>query len=588
MAHTNLLRYVIRLARDTALASAQEEPAPSGISRREVLGGAVAAAATFMLPRFSFGVPDKDARIAVVGAGISGLSCALTLFDAGFGKNTTVYEASERIGGRMFSNSSVINANGAGFPGLAGKTYWDEDQVTEWCGELIDTPHTTVIGLVSRFKLETKDLAKAEAKGSEPVSFFGGKYYPHSQAIKDFAPVFAKLQKEVAAAVPKKKLDGSDNTDQTVLYDAITARGRELDSMSISQWIDENVPGGHSSMLGQLLDAAYCSEYGADTKEQSALNLVLVLSTQSDVTKKTHRVKNFTDFGSSDERFHIVGGNQRLPIAIADFLGPDIVKKGMRLQKIALKSDGTYGLTINGKQVVADYVALTLPFAVLADKVDFSGAGFDQRKIMAIKEQGRGRCSKLQVQFTKRLWHEKGPWGVGNNGEETFSDNGDQCSWEATRGQPGTSGIINGYTGGTLTNERAGAAGVAFDTADNGGVAKLAGGLVSQLDQIFPGVKPLWNGKSTLSIPHLDPNFGLSYAFWKVGQYQKFAGYERAPQKNCFFGGEHTSVNFQGFMEGGAAEGVRAANEILAAVKKKNDPSHGTRGLVDDVEGHHH
>lgn len=34
-------------------------------------------------------------------------------------------------------------------------------------------------------------------------------------------------------------------------------------------------------------------------------------------------------------------------------------------------------------------------------------------------------------------------------------------------------------------------------------------------------------------------------------------------QRNTHFAGEHCSINFQGFMEGGAEEGVRAANEIL-------------------------
>jgi len=38
-------------------------------------------------------------------------------------------------------------------------------------------------------------------------------------------------------------------------------------------------------------------------------------------------------------------------------------------------------------------------------------------------------------------------------------------------------------------------------------------------------------------------------------------------QGNIHFAGEHCSVNFQGFMEGGASEGVRAANEILADLK---------------------
>jgi monoamine oxidase len=36
------------------------------------------------------------------------------------------------------------------------------------------------------------------------------------------------------------------------------------------------------------------------------------------------------------------------------------------------------------------------------------------------------------------------------------------------------------------------------------------------------------------------------------------------PQGNIYFAGEHCSTSFQGFMEGGASEGARAANEILA------------------------
>ena len=140
-----------------------------------------------------------------------------------------------------------------------------------------------------------------------------------------------------------------------------------------------------------------------------------------------------------------------------------------------------------------------------------------------------------------------------------------------TRAQTGTSGILVGYTGGTPTVDRAMVAPVVFGTIGVGpqgtNIATLATTLVAELDQIFPGLTPLYNGKATLSLPHLAPNFKLAYSYWRVGQYQAFAGYERNPQGNIFFGGEHTSVNFQGYMEGGASEGVRAAGEVMANVK---------------------
>jgi monoamine oxidase len=37
-------------------------------------------------------------------------------------------------------------------------------------------------------------------------------------------------------------------------------------------------------------------------------------------------------------------------------------------------------------------------------------------------------------------------------------------------------------------------------------------------------------------------------------------------QGNCHFAGEHCSVGFQGFMEGGAETGASAAQEIIADV----------------------
>jgi monoamine oxidase len=74
----------------------------------------------------------------------------------------------------------------------------------------------------------------------------------------------------------------------------------------------------------------------------------------------------------------------------------------------------------------------------------------------------------------------------------------------------------------------------------------------------------LWNGRATLSTPWKAPNLLGSYSCWKVGQYTAFSGYEGVRQGNCHFAGEHCSNSFQGFMEGGATEGARAAQEIIS------------------------
>jgi monoamine oxidase len=133
--------------------------------------------------------PAKVPRIAIVGAGISGLAAALSLSDAGLSSKMTVYEASNRIGGRMFSNSD----------------YWDEGQVTEWCGELIDTNHTSIQTLAKRYGLAMDDLPLSEPANSEPVNWFDGAYYSYADLNADFAPLFQTIQKEAKAAVPPQR-----------------------------------------------------------------------------------------------------------------------------------------------------------------------------------------------------------------------------------------------------------------------------------------------------------------------------------------------------------------------------------------------
>ncbi len=90
------------------------------------------------------------------------------------------------------------------------------------------------------------------------------------------------------------------------------------------------------------------------------------------------------------------------------------------------------------------------------------------------------------------------------------------------------------------------------------------------LEKVFPGGTAKWNGRAASSLPALDPNLGASYSYWRVGQYTSFAGYEKVRQGNVFFAGEHCSVEYQGYMEGGAVEGKRAAEEILAQLSGKS------------------
>jgi len=503
------------------------------LSRREFLrrAGAAGAAVAVAGPA-AFARPSRAAdgpRIAIVGGGIAGLAAALTLQDKGVAAD--VYESSGRVGGRMHSDWTEF-----------GTGFWDDGQQAELCGELIDSNHKTILQLAQRFSLPTVDLLGAQPNGSTDTYWIGGSAYPYSQASADFKPVHNTLQGQV------------QDTGYPTLYSSYTAAGRLFDRMTLHDWIATYVPGGLGSQLGSLLNAAYNEEYGAETTDQSALNLIYLLGFNA-------KPGNFSIYGKSDERYHIVGGNSRLPVAIADALPDGSIHLGHRLAAIAVNAGGSINLSFdNGTTVTADHVILCMSFAVLRT-LDYRRARFDALKQKAITQQGTGVNAKLNVQFRSRVWNDFDSTG------SVYTDQPFQSGWDVTRAQAGPSGIFVEYPGANVARSL-GQSNPYSTTSGNPLVATYVQQLLKQLEPVFPGIGAQWNGKAMLSTPFTDPNFLCSYAYWKPGQYTGFSGYEKARQGNIHFAGEHCSIDFQGFMEGGAGEGVRAANEILSDLKK--------------------
>ncbi len=537
MARTPLASSLRTLWRDLTRARAQGIPvdeladraaARPRPSRREVLAGAAAGAALLAAPGRARAAA-ADPTVAIIGGGIAGLSCALTLLDKGV--ESTVYEASGRVGGRMYSNRTG---------------YWSAGQISEWGGELIDTGHATVQDLAARFGLPVDDLFALQPAGSDEVYRVLGGYYPRAQANADFDAIFAAVKADLRAA------------PFPTTWDAYTAAGATLDALSAYDWIESRIPGGHGSPLGAMLDLAYAIEYGADTRQQSSLNLLYLLAFQPKPFDHTLAV-----FGESDERYHIRGGNQRLPEAIAAYLG-DRVVTGEKLVRLKETAGGRYKLSFErGNQTIDrtfDYVVLALPFA--AYTFDYAQAGFDPLKLDAITSLGRGHNGKLQLQFNARGWNGAGPWpGIANG--SSYSDTGYQCSWDVTRGQAGAPGILNLYSGGGVTDAMRTT--TPFATAANAQVRADATAGLAQLAPVFPGLA--WNGKATQSIWHKAPLFNASYAYYRPGSYTRFAGYEGEPQGGVYFCGEHTSLDYQGFMEGGAFTGVATGKALKRAIR---------------------
>lgn len=515
MAHTPLFHRLQAAVRQVSWASrppaAGSRPPVSraGLNRRAFLGlGGAAAAGWLGRPGPVFAMPGGPApAVAVVGAGLAGLTCAYRLRQAGLA--ATVYEANTRLGGRCWTRRGDFA----------------DAQLAEQGGEFIDQGHTTIRQLAQELGLDLDNLLTASPNGTGAFFHFDGAPYPETQVIDDLKRIWQKLHRDLSEA------------GYPTLYYQSTERGRQLDRMSILDWIEETVPGGTGSRLGQLLDVAYTIEYGAESGDQSALNLLYLLGYSGQGQLRI--------FGPSNEKYRVRGGNDQIVQRLAAAL-PGQVQAGASLSRVALNPDGRFTLGLGTRSVTVDKVVLALPFSILRTAVDCRRAGFSPLKQLAIAEQGMGANAKLHVQFTNRHWE-----ALGGNGD-SYADTGYQATWDVSRAQPGRSGILVDYTGGHVA--------LSFRS---GTVAGRTRQFLSQIEPVYPGLTAQGNGRATLDYWPGNPFSRGSYSYWRVGQYTRFAGVEREQSGNCHFAGEHTSVDAQGYLEGAVESGERAAREVL-------------------------
>lgn len=478
--------------------------------RRDVLRGAGVLAATPLLSALSAcgdgGGDPANARVAVLGAGVAGLHAAYRL--AQLGVPVDVYEASDRAGGRTFTARGMLDAG----------------QIAELGGELVDSGHLTMQALAEEFGLTLDDLQEPEGVRAETF-YFGGRIVPEEEILAAWEPVAPLL----AAA-----FDAAENDDDEYA---------RLDAISLRDWLAENVA---DETLRSLLDVAYVGEYGRETNDQSVLNMVYLIGFDD--------TEHFKVFGISDERYHIHEGSSAVAEALAAELGDRVrlrhrvtaIREGAAVRVVAEGPSGTV-------EEDYDHVIVTLPFTVLRDVAIEVPISADKRAIL--DALGYGTNAKLMLQTTYKPWRNPPELpGATVAGGAGFADNGAQTFWETSRGQAGDEGILTHYLGGT-----AGAA------ANEGTPESLAERVLPLLDEVFPGTEAAFNGNVLrMHWPSVPTALG-SYACYAPGQWAYY-GVEGEREGRLHFCGEHTSLDFQGYMEGAAETGLRAAMDVANAL----------------------
>jgi len=489
----------------------------AGIAASLALAGCATPAGYIPTPLAPAGRSRSRSRVVIVGAGVAGMTCAYRLHQAGLDCN--VYEANTRAGGRTWT--------------LRG--FFDDDQITEHGGQLIASTHHHVRRLAAELGLHLIDLNALYPKDARDTYMISGQRYSVREAVEDYDRwVYGPLGRAARAA-------GYPTT-----FFRHTGEGVQLDRTNVDAWLNKNVPGGSRSKIGTLLRLACLSEYGGETSDQSALNLIFLLSGMR------RGVLNLSGTGE-DDRYTIDGGNDRLVARLIAGLPSETVNLGVSLEALARRADGSYECTFaaNGtsKTVRADVVVLSIPFPVLR-LVDCRRAGFSRRKRRAIADLDLGSNAKVHLQFDKSYWFEERYSGT------AYADAAFQDAWDISIGQPGKAGMLVCFPGGS---QGARYHGKIHGVAPPDTVREY----LAALEPVLPGAQHAFNGRAYQDFWIGSPFTRGAYSYYKLGQYTTLAGVESRPEGDVHFCGEQTSYNWQGYINGAVQSGERAAREVL-------------------------
>jgi monoamine oxidase len=522
------------------------------VSRRDFLKGAGAAAAIAALaaggkPVFSMG--GDPPRIAIIGAGVAGLRCAQLLKQQGI--IAPILEADHRAGGRMATHPTEPP------PGSSGQHHDIQfAQPVEHGGSFISSEHFAVRRLVRDLGL-TLDVVNGGALfEGEELYIIDGQYYTIEQAADDWRIAWRAFKDERNAA----------QWPQT--YDSHSQRGYELDNISVPDWFDPASPDsnpilssddfGPDSKFAKLCYEDVTAEYGGNASDQPALNLLYLLAWNPHFSLQP--------LAGTDELYTVTGGVSNVIHKLMDRLESGQIQYDRALEAIEGDNGGPpYTCHFSsGPSVVCDHLVLTLPFRILREldiDPDIYANWGDQKKL-AVETMKMGTNSKVHYQVNYRTW---GP-GSGKpdlNGVVYTDPDDFQLIWDDSV-QHWTShedpAVLTQYLGGDQ------GANVGGFTDFGKPTNSYVNDFLARMESVFPGFSASYSGTAMVSNWKNHEWHKGAYSYWGIGGYTGYAGAEAAPEGNIHFAGEHTSVEFQGYMEGAVEGGERAASEVLSAI----------------------
>lgn len=301
----------------------------------------------------------------------------------------------------------------------------------------------------------------------------------------------------------------------------------DLARRSVIQWLDE-------VRADEELRATATGMRGFFLADPDELSLIALVDQFASMTAPV-----------SWNMYRIDGGNDRLASALAGPLGDRLRLKtelvAVSQRGRSIRASVKHGRTVS--QIACDYLVCALPTTVLR-RVPIAPA-LPALQHEAIARLRYGRATKTLLQFSRRFWRAPGrPRAFGS--PLPFGS-----LWEGNEEQRGRGGILSVLAGGSASD-----ATQAMFAKD--GPEALIGALDwlgSRRADLLAWRQVTWEA---------EPFAWGGYAFFDPAFDPALRAWLARPSGRLFFAGEHTSMKWQGYMNGAVESGLRAAAEIAA------------------------
>ena len=244
------------------------------------------------------------------------------------------------------------------------------------------------------------------------------------------------------------------------------------------------------------------------------------------------------------EMFRVNDGNDRIATELSRRLRtkPEF---GVVLRRVRQRPNGIVASveTRQGQvERAADYLISTLPASTLREVVFEPGLPPRQRE--AIARLRYGAATRVLIQFDRRFWKRAGrPTAFG-------SDQPTGAVWDGNEQQRGSQAILSLLCGGGASRD-------IQDVLAGEGVSGAVNRLrwLGRPSQVLHTHTVVWEH---------DPWAKGGYAYFDAGFDASLRDLLAQPAGRVMFAGEHTSIRYQGYMNGALLSGQRAAAEVAA------------------------